>query len=126
METHGTPAASQASETGLTTSGVEVVSIRSTLSLLISAFANWLARAGSDCESLSMISTLYFLPPDVRPLAKRLARETEHVRVAFAEAAQRAGSRADEADFDDVAGLRESATTLCRRAPGRRRRRRRA
>jgi hypothetical protein len=72
VEMHGTPAASHASETGLTTSGVEVTSIRSILSLLINALANWLARDGSDCESLSMISTVYFLPPAVSPLANAL------------------------------------------------------
>src|SRR2546425_812539 len=40
VEMHGTPAASQASATGLTVSGVDVVSIRSTWSLLIRLFAN--------------------------------------------------------------------------------------
>ena len=40
VERQGTPAASQASDTGLTTSGVEVTSIRSTLSVEIMAFAN--------------------------------------------------------------------------------------
>ena len=57
VEMHGTPAASHASETGLTVSGVEVVSMRSTLSLWIRSFATCAARAGSDWLSLSMIST---------------------------------------------------------------------
>ena len=57
VETCGTPAASQASATGLFVSGVEVDSIRSTLLPLISALASWPARAGSDCVSFAMIVT---------------------------------------------------------------------
>ena len=55
-----------------------------------------------------MISTLYFLPPERKAVGERLARQAEHERVAFAEAAERAGARTDEADFDDVGRLRES------------------
>jgi hypothetical protein len=40
VERHGTPAASDASATGLTVSGAEVVSIRSTLSLTINDLAS--------------------------------------------------------------------------------------
>src|ERR1700730_2340275 len=57
VEMHGTPAASDASETGLTTSGVEVASIRSTWVEVISCCATWAAVAGTDCESFSMICT---------------------------------------------------------------------
>ena len=49
VEMHGTPAASHASETGLTVSGVEVVSIRSTLELLIRSLATCAERCGLDC-----------------------------------------------------------------------------
>jgi hypothetical protein len=55
VEMHGTPAASQASETGLTVSGVDVVSIRSILLPLIRSLATAAPRAGSDCPSLSMM-----------------------------------------------------------------------
>ena len=54
---HGTPAASQASETGFTTSGVDVASIRSTLSLWIRSLATCAARDGVDCASLLTTST---------------------------------------------------------------------
>ncbi|HEX6019947.1 MAG TPA: hypothetical protein VFZ28_17770 [Burkholderiaceae bacterium] len=53
----GTPAASHASDTGLTTSGVEVVSIRWIWWLLIRSVASWLARAGLDWLSRSRIVT---------------------------------------------------------------------
>ena len=72
VDRQGTPAASHASDTGFTVSGVVVVSMRSILSLLISALASWLARAGSDCVSRSRISTAYFTPPMVRPAASVL------------------------------------------------------
>ena len=48
VEMHGTPAASHASETGFTVSGVEVVSIRSTPSVLMRSLATCEARCGSD------------------------------------------------------------------------------
>src|ERR1700730_1420369 len=48
VETHGTPAASQASETGLTVSGVEVVSMRSTFWPWIRSLATWALVAGVD------------------------------------------------------------------------------
>ena len=48
VERQGTPAASQASATGFTTSGVEVTSIKSILSSLMRDLASWPARAGSD------------------------------------------------------------------------------
>ena len=51
VEMQGTPAASQASATGLIVSGVETVSIRSILSLLIRLLASWPAREGSDWVS---------------------------------------------------------------------------
>ena len=72
VERHGTPAASQASATGLMVSGVETASIRSTLSLLISDFASWLARDGSDWVSLSRMVTSYVFPPMGKPLARAL------------------------------------------------------
>ena len=57
VEMHGTPAASHASETGLTTSGVDVVSIRSTFSEWIRSFATCAATLGVDCASLLTTST---------------------------------------------------------------------
>src|SRR3954451_19863914 len=57
VEMHGTPAASHASATGLTVSGVDVVSMRSTASELIRSLATWAARCGSDWLSLSTIVT---------------------------------------------------------------------
>ena len=57
VPTHGTPAASQASATGLTTSGVEVASMRSTLSLWMSVLATCAAVAGLDWLSLPTIFT---------------------------------------------------------------------
>jgi hypothetical protein len=57
VDTCGTPAASHASAIGLFVSGVDVDSIRSTLLLLMSDFASWPARAGSDCVSLATIVT---------------------------------------------------------------------
>jgi len=54
---HGTPAASEASETGLTVSGVEVASMMSTLLPLMRLLATWALRAGSDWLSLSTICT---------------------------------------------------------------------
>ena len=97
---HGTPAASAASATGFTVSGVEVASIRSTLSLLIRSPATLAACAGADWLSLSMISTEYCLAADREALRERLLREADHVGVGLAEAGGRAGERADEADLD--------------------------
>src|SRR5487761_717459 len=70
VPTHGTPAASHASATGLTTSGVDVASMRSTLLLWISVFATCAAVAGLDWLSLLTMFTAYFLPPTVSPFAK--------------------------------------------------------
>ena len=47
-------------------------------------------------------------------VGERLARQAEYERVAFAEAAERAAARTDEADFDDVGRLGECS----RDAPG--------
>src|SRR5262245_58559208 len=54
VEMHGTPAASQASETGLVVSGVDVVSIRSTASPVISSLATCALRCGLDWLSFSI------------------------------------------------------------------------
>ena len=67
VEMHGTPAASQASDTGLTVSGVEVVSMRSIASPVISSLATCALRCGFDWLSLSMTTTSYDLPSMVRP-----------------------------------------------------------
>src|SRR5581483_11807448 len=69
---YGTCAASQASATGFTTSGVEVASMRSTFVPLISWPATFAACAGADWLSLLTIVTAYFLPPTVSPDAKAL------------------------------------------------------
>ena len=57
VERHGTPCASQIWATGLVVSGVEVVTIRSAPSWRISSWATCDARPGSDCVSLTTIST---------------------------------------------------------------------
>src|SRR5947208_13687568 len=76
---YGTPAASAASDTGFTTSGVEVASIRSTLLPLIRSPATFAACAGADWLSFVTICTAYLVPPTVRPLAKALrASETTY------------------------------------------------
>ena len=54
---HGTPAASHASETGLTVSGVEVASIRSTFWFVIRSLATCEPTEGVDCPSRETIST---------------------------------------------------------------------
>ena len=51
VDRQGTPAASQASATGLIVSGVETTSIMSILSELIRPLASWPARDGSDWVS---------------------------------------------------------------------------
>src|SRR3954454_19104422 len=66
---HGTPAASHASDTGLTVSGVEDVSIRSTFWPEIKLLACCAECCGSDWLSFVMILTSYFLPPTVSPSA---------------------------------------------------------
>src|SRR5438477_13038420 len=68
----GTPAASDASDTGLTVSGVEVASMRSTFGPWIRSLATWAATDGVDWPSLLMISTEYFLPPIVSPSTNAL------------------------------------------------------
>jgi len=55
---HGTPAASQASETGFTVSGVEVASIRSTFWFWMRSWATCAPTDGVDCPSRETISTL--------------------------------------------------------------------
>ena len=64
---HGTFAASHWSLTGLTVSGVEVASTRSTWSWVISSPATCAARALLDCVSFSTISIAYFVLPTVMP-----------------------------------------------------------
>ena len=66
---HGTWALSHWSDTGLTVSGADVVSMMSTLFWVISCWATWAARVSLDWLSAVKISTWYFLPPTVRPLA---------------------------------------------------------
>src|SRR5262249_25685997 len=70
--THGTPEASACAETGMTVSGVAVASRKSTLSCWTSCEATAAARAEEDWLSWAMISTEYFLPPMVRPLASAM------------------------------------------------------
>ena len=50
-----------------------------------------------------------FLAAKLDAVGQRLAGEVEHVAVGLAEAGQRPGARADEADLEAVAGLRECA-----------------
>src|SRR5579872_2705787 len=57
VATHGTPFASHTSATGFVTSGVEEQRTMSTLLLKISSRATCDARLGSDCVSLTTIST---------------------------------------------------------------------
>src|ERR1700730_15732493 len=57
VETQGTPAASAASETGLTVSGVDVVNMRSTFCCWIRSFAACAAVAGVDWLSRGTIWT---------------------------------------------------------------------
>jgi hypothetical protein len=66
---HGTCAASHWSDTGFTVSGADVASMMSTLSWVISCWATWAARESLDWLSAVTISTRYFFPPMVRPLA---------------------------------------------------------
>ena len=66
---HGTPDASAWAETGMTVSGVAVARRKSTESCCTSWAATAAARAEDDWLSAEMISTEYFLPPMVRPLA---------------------------------------------------------
>ncbi|MNR48846.1 hypothetical protein D3C85_1681330 [compost metagenome] len=63
MDRDGTPAASQASATGLTVSAVEIDSTKSTLSVLISSLVMAAARAGLLWVSLAMNSIFIVLPP---------------------------------------------------------------
>jgi len=66
-ETHGTPLASQASDTGLVVSGVPATRTMFTLSSRMSWFATVAASASVDWLSLRMIWTSYFLPATVMP-----------------------------------------------------------
>ena len=69
VSTQGTPEASACAETGMTVSGVAVAMRKSTPSCCTSWEATVAARAEEDWLSWAMISTEYFLPPTVRPLA---------------------------------------------------------
>src|SRR5262245_60539482 len=74
--TYGTPAASAASATGFTVSGVDVARIRSTFCPWMRSFATFAACGGADWLSRWTICTSYFVPPTVRPPANAfLARE---------------------------------------------------
>jgi len=55
---------------------------------------------------------LVFLAAGRQPIGQRFACESENVRVAFAETAERAGPRAHETDLDNVARLRKSRRHL--------------
>src|SRR6516164_1196149 len=63
----GTPSVWATTATGLTVSGVDEVSSRSTLLLRMSWRATWDAWLGSDWLSTSRILTANFLPPTVNP-----------------------------------------------------------
>src|SRR5215469_13299068 len=69
VSTHGTPDDSASAETGMTVSGVAVASRKSTESCCTICDATAAARADDDWLSPVTISTEYFLPPIVRPLA---------------------------------------------------------
>src|ERR1700728_3240971 len=69
VSTHGTPEASAWDETGITVSGVAVARRKSTESCCTICDATVAARAEDDWLSPEMISTAYFLPPMVSPLA---------------------------------------------------------
>ena len=86
-------------------SGVDTASIRSTLSPVIRVLASWLARDGSDWVSRSSNLDLVGLAFDRKPAGQRLANMIQHIAVGLAEAAERAGARADEADLQDVLGF---------------------
>src|SRR5271155_2623008 len=70
VSTHGTPEASAWEETGMTVSGVAVAMRTSTESCCTIWAATAAARAEDDWLSPEMISTEYFLPPIVSPLAR--------------------------------------------------------
>ena len=77
VEMHGTPAASAASEAGLTDSGVDVASSRSTPSEWIRSLATCALTDGVAWLSFWMIWTSQVLPPTTIPFAKAfLARPT--------------------------------------------------
>src|SRR5213080_4825072 len=67
--TYGTPAASAASATGLTVSGVDVARIRSTPWPWMRSLATFAACEGADWLSRCTISTAYCVPPTFRPFA---------------------------------------------------------
>jgi hypothetical protein len=70
VDTHGIRAASQASDTGLTVSGVEETSIRSIFWVLMRSAATLAACWGLDPLSRLMISMLCFFLLMMRPSAK--------------------------------------------------------
>ncbi len=70
---HGTALASHWSETGLTVSGVEDASTRSTPSWLMSSAAASPARWASDALSLTRISTPCSTPPMVSGFSAKCA-----------------------------------------------------
>ena len=109
VEMHGTPAASQASETGLTVSGVEVASIRSTLSPLIRSLATCARALRVGLAVLVDDLDVVLLAADGQAVGERLPGEVEHVAVGLAEAGRRTGPRADEADLEGPAGRPPSA-----------------
>ena len=104
VDRHGTPAASQASATGLTTSGVEVGEHQIDLSRVDQRLGE---LAGARRIGLRvLIEDLDFvgLVADGEAGGQGLARDLEHIAVGLAEAAKRASARADEADFQRIFG----------------------
>ena len=69
VSTQGTPEALACADTVMTVSGVAVPMRKSTPLCWTSCEATVAARAEEDWLSAAMISTEYFLPPMVRPLA---------------------------------------------------------
>src|SRR5579884_480812 len=92
--TYGTPAASAASATGFTTSGVDVASMRSTPCPWMRSFATFAACAGADWLSRSTICTAYRVPPTSRPFAN-----------AFLASEMTYGSGSPKPDAAPVSGL---------------------
>jgi len=69
VETQGTLYCSHVVATGITVSGAELVSTRSTPEL-INSWVTWTATFGCDCVSFSVISMWYVVPPILMPLRK--------------------------------------------------------
>ncbi len=110
VDMQGTPAASQASATGLIVSGVEIdqhhvdlVGIDQRLRQLSGARGIGLGVAIEDFDAIGLVA-------DLEPGGQRLASEFENIAVGLAEPAKLAGARADEADLERRLGPRgESA-----------------